>query len=116
MPLVPEEPDVPLVPEEPDVPSEPEVPLVPDEPLVPSEPEVPLVPEEPEVPPVIVTVIFPSPSLVTDAPLKVIPETGLTVVVPSLTCKAEPEPDVIPVIDTLEPSLLLRVNVEEPLS
>jgi hypothetical protein len=59
--------------------------------------------------------MFPSPSSVTVAPLNVIPDTGLTVVTPSLTDKAEPDPEVIPVIETFEPSLLLRVRVEVPL-
>ena len=60
--------------------------------------------------------MFPPPSSITDAPLNVIPETLVTGVPPSPTDKADPEPEVIPVIDTLLPSLLLRVNVEEPLS
>jgi hypothetical protein len=61
-----------------------------------------------------VTVIFPPPLLVTTAPLNVIPETGLTVVVPSPTESAEPEPDVIPDTETLLPSLLFKVKVSVP--
>ena len=60
--------------------------------------------------------MFPLPSFVTVAPLNVIPDTGLTVVIPSPTDKAEPEPEVIPVITTLPPPLLLRVKLEVPLS
>ena len=59
--------------------------------------------------------MFPLPLFITDAPLNVIPETEVTVVVPSPTDKAEPEPEVIPVIDTILPSLLLRFKVEVPL-
>ena len=57
------------------------------------------------------TIIFPSPIGVTVAPLKVIPETEVTVVIPSPTDKAEP-PEVIPDISTEVPSLLLRVIVD----
>ena len=123
IPEVPEEPSVPLVPDEPSVPlvpelpSIPEVPLEPSTPEVPLEPSVPLVPDEPDVPvfPVITTVIFPPPSSITDAPLNVIPETLVTGVPPSPTDKAEPDPEVIPVIDTTLPSLLFNVNVDVPL-
>jgi len=60
--------------------------------------------------------MFPPPSSITDAPLNVIPETLVTGVPPSPTDKAEPEPEVIPVIDTAVPSLLFKVKVEVPLS
>jgi hypothetical protein len=59
--------------------------------------------------------MFPSPSFITEAPLNVIPETLVTGVPPSPTDKADPDPEVIPVIDTILPSLLLRDNVEVPL-
>ena len=59
--------------------------------------------------------MFPPLLFITDAPLNVIPETLVTGVPPSPTDKADPDPEVIPVIDTTLPSLLLRDNVEEPL-
>ena len=59
--------------------------------------------------------MFPPPSFITEAPLNVIPETLVTGAPPSPTDKADPDPEVIPVIDTTLPSLLLRDNVEVPL-
>jgi hypothetical protein len=91
----------------PDVPDVPLTPLIPEVPLVPDEPELP---DVPEVPPVIVTVIAPPPSSVTDAPLNVIPVTLLTLVTPSPTVSGLPPPVVNPVISTESPKEFVNVN------